>query len=142
GSPGSFGGRSLGSISATREDGSSERRDAMTTPAEPPPTTMKSNVFDKPFSAARWCPTGGFCREFVVLPVRVPSPPVSGQEPVADIRKVSAWSSPALKITAFGDCAAPPMPPCPASPRAHLLQRRESLSLLGRPPVLSMMRRQ
>src|SRR5712671_685088 len=36
------GGRSPASISATRHDGSSERREAITAPAEPPPTTTKS----------------------------------------------------------------------------------------------------
>src|SRR5215475_16025920 len=40
------GGRSPASIKATRQDGSSERRDAITAPAEPPPTTTKSNVPD------------------------------------------------------------------------------------------------
>src|SRR5215471_14458015 len=40
------GGRSPASISATRQEGSSERRDAITAPAEPPPTTTKSNVAD------------------------------------------------------------------------------------------------
>src|SRR6266446_4420405 len=37
------GGRSPASMSATRHAGSSDRRDAITAPAEPPPTTMKSN---------------------------------------------------------------------------------------------------
>src|SRR5258708_14452673 len=36
------GGRSPASISATRHDGSSERRDAITAPADPPPTMLKS----------------------------------------------------------------------------------------------------
>src|SRR6266446_9422081 len=40
------GGRSPASISATRQDESSERRDAMTAPADPPPTTTKSNSSD------------------------------------------------------------------------------------------------
>src|SRR5260221_5212921 len=40
------GGRSPASIRATRQEGSSERRDAITAPAEPPPTIMKSNVVD------------------------------------------------------------------------------------------------
>src|SRR5215472_18780687 len=38
------GGGPPASIRATRHAGSSERRDAMTAPAEPPPTTTKSNV--------------------------------------------------------------------------------------------------
>ena len=38
------GGRSPASIRATRHEGSSESREAITAPAEPPPTTMKSNV--------------------------------------------------------------------------------------------------
>src|SRR5579862_8557769 len=37
------GGRSPASISATRQFGSSDRREAMTAPADPPPTTIKSN---------------------------------------------------------------------------------------------------
>src|SRR5215470_11367145 len=55
------GGRSPASISATRHDGSSERRDAMTAPAEPPPTTMKSNSSDisaSPFVWGRFRPVG------------------------------------------------------------------------------------
>src|SRR6266436_6498454 len=40
------GGRSPASISDTRHDGSSERRDAITAPADPPPTTIKSNSSD------------------------------------------------------------------------------------------------
>src|SRR5215831_20534476 len=40
------GGRSPASTSATRQDGSSDRRDAITAPAEPPPTTTKSNIAD------------------------------------------------------------------------------------------------
>src|SRR5580704_5397724 len=39
-------GRSPASIKATRQEGSSERRDAITAPAEPPPITTKSNVPD------------------------------------------------------------------------------------------------
>src|SRR5260221_9551962 len=42
------GGRSPASIRATRQEGSSERREAITAPAEPPPTMMKSNVVDIP----------------------------------------------------------------------------------------------
>src|ERR1700722_12410693 len=38
------GGRPPASISATRHAGSSERRDAITAPAEPPPTITKWNV--------------------------------------------------------------------------------------------------
>src|SRR5215831_3749726 len=38
------GGRSPASISATRQVGSSDSRAAITAPAEPPPTTTKSNV--------------------------------------------------------------------------------------------------
>src|SRR3954453_6321282 len=38
------GGRSPASINATRQFGSSDRRDAITAPAEPPPTTLKSNL--------------------------------------------------------------------------------------------------
>src|SRR4051794_11758381 len=38
------GGRSPASISATRQAGSSDSRAAITAPAEPPPTTTKSNV--------------------------------------------------------------------------------------------------
>src|SRR5438105_3592069 len=37
-----WGGRSPASISATRHDGSSERREAITAPADPPPTTTQS----------------------------------------------------------------------------------------------------
>jgi hypothetical protein len=37
------GGRSPASISGTRHARSSDRRDAITAPADPPPTTMKSN---------------------------------------------------------------------------------------------------
>src|SRR5262245_1846206 len=48
------GGRWPASISATRHDGSSERRDAMTAPAEPPPTTMKSNSLDISASPFVW----------------------------------------------------------------------------------------
>ena len=44
------GGRSPASISATRQDASSERRDAITAPADPPPTTTKSNA------SAMWFP--------------------------------------------------------------------------------------
>src|SRR6266498_659624 len=40
------GGRSPASISATRHSGSSDRREAITAPAEPPPTTIKSNSSD------------------------------------------------------------------------------------------------
>src|SRR5947208_10242324 len=40
------GGRSPASISATRQAGSSDRRDATTAPAEPPPTTTKSKSSD------------------------------------------------------------------------------------------------
>ena len=40
------GGRSPASISATRQEGSSDNREAITAPADPPPTTMKSNVSD------------------------------------------------------------------------------------------------
>src|SRR5262245_1781989 len=40
------GGRSPASIKATRQEGSSDRRDAITAPAEPPPITTKSNVPD------------------------------------------------------------------------------------------------
>src|SRR5437667_8756664 len=40
------GGRPPASIKATRQEGSSERRDAITAPAEPPPTTTKSYVVD------------------------------------------------------------------------------------------------
>src|SRR6266851_438534 len=43
------GGRSPASISATRHEGSSERRDAITAPAEPPPTTIKSKFSDMPY---------------------------------------------------------------------------------------------
>src|SRR6516164_10549966 len=43
------GGRSPASISATRQAGSSDRRDAITAPADPPPTTMKSNSLAMPF---------------------------------------------------------------------------------------------
>src|ERR1700730_9582992 len=38
------GGLSPASIRATRQDGSSDRRDAITAPADPPPTTTKSNA--------------------------------------------------------------------------------------------------
>src|SRR4051794_28598573 len=38
------GGLSPASISATRQVGTSDRRAAITAPAEPPPTTTKSNV--------------------------------------------------------------------------------------------------
>ena len=38
------GGRSPASISATRQVGSSDSRAAITAPADPPPTTTKSNV--------------------------------------------------------------------------------------------------
>jgi hypothetical protein len=37
------GGRSPASISATLHDGSSDRREAITAPADPPPTTIISN---------------------------------------------------------------------------------------------------
>src|SRR3954447_7731124 len=40
------GGRPPASIRTTRHIGSSERRDAITAPAEPPPTITKSNVSD------------------------------------------------------------------------------------------------
>src|SRR5216683_5011259 len=40
------GGRSPASISATRHDGSSDSRDAITAPADPPPTTTKSKSSD------------------------------------------------------------------------------------------------
>src|SRR5215475_1586990 len=46
GMPDTSGGRSPASIRATRQEGSSERRDAITAPAEPPPTITKSNVSD------------------------------------------------------------------------------------------------
>jgi hypothetical protein len=36
----------LAALKALRQEGSSERRDAITAPAEPPPTTTKSNVPD------------------------------------------------------------------------------------------------
>src|SRR5215510_16018420 len=48
------GGRSPASISATRHDGSSERRVAITAPAEPPPTTMKSYSLDISASPFVW----------------------------------------------------------------------------------------
>ena len=44
------GGRSPASISATRQAGSSERREATTAPADPPPTTIKSNYAAMTFS--------------------------------------------------------------------------------------------
>jgi hypothetical protein len=47
----------------TRHDGSSERRDAITAPAEPPPTTMKSKFPDMSpfsFSARRQLPINPF----------------------------------------------------------------------------------
>src|SRR5437867_9161647 len=40
------GGRSPASINATLQEGSSDRRDAITAPAEPPPTTIKSYSSD------------------------------------------------------------------------------------------------
>src|SRR2546422_4822489 len=40
------GGRSPASISATRHEGSSERREAITAPAEPPPTMTKAKCSD------------------------------------------------------------------------------------------------
>src|SRR6185295_1023835 len=40
------GGRSPASISATRQLGSSDSRDAITAPADPPPTTIKSYSSD------------------------------------------------------------------------------------------------
>src|SRR5207244_2827798 len=40
------GGRSPASIRATRHEGSSERREAITAPAEPPPTMTKSKCSD------------------------------------------------------------------------------------------------
>jgi hypothetical protein len=43
------GGRPPASINATRQFGSSERRDAITAPAEPPPTITKSKVSDMMF---------------------------------------------------------------------------------------------
>src|SRR5271166_1272568 len=51
------GGRSPASISATRHDGSSERRDAITAPAEPPPTTIKSKFSDMSSFFLRVYPT-------------------------------------------------------------------------------------
>src|SRR5712691_10539671 len=48
------GGRSPASSSATRHAGSSERREAITAPAEPPPTMTKSKGSD-----IVWLPTGG-----------------------------------------------------------------------------------
>jgi hypothetical protein len=44
------GGRSPASISATLQEGSSDRRDAITAPADPPPTMTKSNSSDMSFS--------------------------------------------------------------------------------------------
>src|SRR5215467_2100133 len=44
------GGRSPASISATRHAGSSDRREAITAPADPPPTTIKSNSSGMRFS--------------------------------------------------------------------------------------------
>src|ERR1700674_4233456 len=52
------GGRSPASISATRHDGSSLRRDATTAPADPPPTTTKSK-----FSGMSFPPPGRALRE-------------------------------------------------------------------------------
>src|SRR5271169_4363968 len=43
------GGRSPASISATLQEGSSDRRDAITAPADPPPTMTKSNSSDMSF---------------------------------------------------------------------------------------------
>src|SRR5947208_7162272 len=46
GSAETSGGRSPASISATRQLGSSDNREAMTAPADPPPTTIKSYSSD------------------------------------------------------------------------------------------------
>ena len=63
----SSGGRSPASIRATRQDGSSERRDAMTAPADPPPTTMKSNVSGTfPLPGLLWLSTKAFRRSSMI----------------------------------------------------------------------------
>src|SRR6266853_2176563 len=49
------GGRSPASINATLHWGSSDRREAITAPAEPPPTTIKSNT--SVISPSRLCLT-------------------------------------------------------------------------------------
>src|SRR5215469_16973270 len=82
------GGRSPASIRATRHDGSSERRDAMTAPAEPPPTTMKSNFSDIPASPFVW----GRFRPAILLSVILFS--VNGalaRAPTPDLLSTGEW---------------------------------------------------
>src|SRR5204863_6169181 len=119
----------------------SERRDAMTAPADPPPTTIKSNSSDiAPLPEASGACTGNFGK---LVCCRCNLPGLSG----CGNRSAGPWETAGGRLVSCRGARDRTEPGDRRALRATLtcippgLRRGESLSAGGPPPILRLMRR-